>query len=80
VTGHEGDANGAPHVDAEHRGVQPVPADAQAVGEQLPAPAQALRSVVIAQRPGAQHLEHGQVPIIADLVQVGGTQAALHAG
>jgi len=67
-------------ITAEHRRVQPVPADAQAVGEQLPAPAQALRPVVIAQRPGAQHLEHGQVPVIADLIQVGGTQAALQAG
>jgi hypothetical protein len=60
--------------------VQPVPAYAQAVGEQLPAPAQALRPVVIAQRPRAQHLEHRQVPVIADLVQIGGPQAALHSG
>ena len=67
-----------PHllITAEHRGVQP--AHAQALGEQLPAPAQLLRSVVIAQRPGAQHLEHRQVAVIADLVQVGGAQAALH--
>jgi hypothetical protein len=60
--------------------MQPVPADTEAVGEQLPAPAQALRPVVVAQRPGAQHLEHGQVAVIANLVQIGGAQAALQAG
>jgi len=60
--------------------MQTVPADAEAVGRQMVAPAQALRPLVIAQRPGAEHLEHGQMAVIADLVKIGRAQAALQAG
>jgi hypothetical protein len=65
---------------AEYRRVQPVLVDAQASGGQLKAPAHALLAVVIAQRPGAQHLKHGQVAVVADLVQIGGPKTALHPG
>ncbi len=67
-------------VAAEHGGVQASPFGPKALGDQLAAPAQALRSVVVSQRPRAEHLEHGQVAFVADLAEIGRAQAALHAG
>ena len=70
----------AKHGAAKHRGVQPAGIDPEPAGDQLVAPAHALRAGVVAERPRAEHLEHGQVGAVADLVQVGGAQAALHVG
>src|SRR5581483_10959377 len=67
-------------VTAEHGGVQATPFGPQDSGDELVAPAQAPRSVVVPQRPGAEHLEHGQVAFVADLVEIGRAQAALDAG
>ena len=67
-------------VTAEHGRMQTVPADTQAVDKQLAAPAQTLWSLIIVQRPGAEHLEHGQMPVIANLVKIGRAQAVLHTG
>jgi hypothetical protein len=55
-----------PAAAAEHDGVQHAGADAEPAGDQLVAPAQALRAGVVPQRPGAEHLEHGQVGAVAD--------------
>ena len=59
----------------QHLRLQP-----EVVTEQFEPPPQALRAAVVAERPRAQHLEHGQVRAVADLIQVGRAQAALDPG
>ena len=65
---------------AEDGGLQPARVDAESAGDQLVTPAQALLTGVVTERPRAEHLENGQVGAVPDLVEVGGAQAALHAG
>ena len=65
---------------AKDGGMQPARVDAESAGDQLVAPAQALLAGVVTKRPRAEHVEHGQVGAVPDLVEVGGAQAALHAG
>ncbi len=64
-------------VTAVDGGVQQTRIDPQPFGEQPVPPVQAHRAVVVAQRPGAEHLEDGQVGGVTDLLQVRGAQAAL---
>ena len=66
-------------VTAEHGHVQAAGVDAEPLGDQLVAPAQRLAAAVVAERPRAEHLEHGQVGRIPHLVEIGGSQASLDA-
>lgn len=52
--------------------------DTQPLGEQPVSPVETERAFVVTQRPGAEHLEDGQVSGVTDLLQVRGAQAALH--
>ena len=67
-------------VPAEHGRVQQAPLQPEHLPQQLETPPLALRPVVVAERPRAEHLEHRQVGVVAYLVQVGGAQAALYPG
>ena len=64
----------------EDGGDQAVCGDADHVGDQLPGPGLGLGLEVVAEREVAEHLEHGQVRVVADLVDVGGAEALLDRG
>ncbi|EGJ78562.1 putative alanyl tRNA synthetase [Streptomyces sp. Tu6071] len=73
-----GEVGAHPSVPAEDGGVQEPRVDPEPVREEFVPPLQAARPLVVAERPGAEHLEDGEVGRVADLLQVRRAQAPLH--
>ena len=59
------------HVAGEVGGVEAIGGDAKDLGQQFPAPRDALSLEVVAERPVAEHLEEGVVVgVLADIFEV----------
>jgi hypothetical protein len=68
-------------VTGEDRDPNPLGVEAVALNRKLPAPRDRLGLEVVAEAPVAEHLEEGQVALcVADLLDVGGAEAALDVG
>ncbi len=62
----------------EHGDVQAARVDAEVLGQQLERLGDRRLLEVVAKAPVAEHLEHGEVAVVADLIDVRGAHAALH--